>query len=337
MTAQTMPQLDEQLPAFALTAASGERVEVDELIYRGPVVLAAVEADGDNDPRAAMLTDLADRLGGGSGRLVVISPGASVLGSGLAAAGVATWLQDATGEAFAALGLVYKRIGRTRRLGGLFVIDVDRRLRFAFTSAAREAWIPGSFVLSRLDRLGAVGPVAAPKPVPVDTADGDAEPELERLVAAVGRRLGMDSEQLEDLVTATRVRDIGMTTVPDEIITKDGPLDDDEWDVIRMHPERSADMLDPELAGVRETVRASHEHMDGSGYPHGLHADRIPLGARILLAVESYLAMTQERPYGGMLSDRESLERVRLSAGRIYDPEVVAALAAEVDSRAAAA
>jgi HD-GYP domain-containing protein (c-di-GMP phosphodiesterase class II) len=179
--------------------------------------------------------------------------------------------------------------------------------------------------------------VAAPKPVPVDTADGDAEPELERLVAAVGRRLGMDSEQLDDLVTATRVRDIGMTTVPDEIITKDGPLDDDEWDVIRMHPERSADMLDPELAGVRETVRASHEHMDGSGYPHGLHADRIPLGARILLAVESYLAMTQERPYGGMLSDRESLERVRLSAGRIYDPEVVAALAAEVDSRAAAA
>ena len=88
---------------------------------------------------------------------------------------------------------------------------------------------------------------------------------------------------------------------------------------------------------MRETVRASHEHMDGSGYPHGLHAERIPLGARILLAVESYLAMTQERPYGGMLSDAESLERVSLSAGRIYDPDVVAALAAEVDSRAAAA
>ena len=61
------------------------------------------------------------------------------------------------------------------------------------------------------------------------------------------------------------------------------------------------------------------------------------MGARILLAVESYLAMTQERPYGGMLSDAESLERVRLSAGRIYDAEVVAALAAEVESRAQAA
>jgi HD domain len=333
-----MPQLDEQLPAFALTAASGERIEVDELIYRGPVVLAAVEADGDDDPRAAMLTDLADRLRG-TGRLVIVSPGESVLGSALAAAGGATWLQDPTGAAFAALGLVYKRMGRTRKLGGLFVIDVDRRLRFAFTSAAREAWIPGSFVLSRLDRLGAVGPVPAPKAAPVDQAEEDTEPELERLVAAVGRRMGMDAQQLADLVTATRRRDIGMTTVPDEIITKDGPLDDDEWDVIRLHPERSADMLDPDpaLDSVRETVRTSHEHMDGSGYPNGLRADDIPMGARILLAVESYLAMTQERPYGGLLSNAESLERVRLSAGRIYDPDVVAALAAEVESRAEAA
>jgi hypothetical protein len=333
-----MPQLDEQLPAFALTAATGERIEVDELIYHGPVVLAAVEADGDDDPRAAMLIDLADRLHG-TGRLVVISPGASVLGSALAEAGGATWLQDPTGAAFAALGLVFKRLGRTRRLGGLFVIDADRRLRFAFTSAEREAWIPGSFVLSRLDRLGAVGPVAAPKPVPLDPAEAGAEPELERLVAAVGRRLEMDARQLDDLVAATRMRDIGMTTVPDEIITKDGPLDDDEWDVIRLHPERSADMIDPDpaFANVRETVRASHEHLDGSGYPRGLRADRIPLGARILLVVESYLAMTQDRPYGGMLSDADSLERVRISAGRIYDAEVVAALAAEVESRAAAA
>ena len=134
-------------------------------------------------------------------------------------------------------------------------------------------------------------------------------------------------------LTATRMRDLGMTTVPDEIITKDGPLDDDEWEVIRMHPERSADMLDgdPALAGVRETIRTSHEHLDGSGYPHGLRGDRIPLGARILLAVESFLAMTQERPYGGMLSDAESLERVRLSAGHIYDTDVVAALAAELN------
>src|SRR4029079_12306933 len=155
---------------------------------------------------------------------------------------------------------------------------------------------------------------------------------LERLVAAVGRRMGLSETELSDLATATRVRDIGMATVPDEIITKDGPLDDREWAVIRMHPERSADMLDPApaFARVREIVRASHEHLDGSGYPHGLAGDRIPTGARILLAVESYLAMAGERSFGGLLSEQDSLDRIKLGAGRIYDPAVVAALAAGV-------
>lgn len=324
-----MPQLDAKLPDFHLTSTAGELIAVDDLVLRGPVVLAAVEADGDDDPRTAMLTDLAERLGG-SRRLVVMSPGASALGSGLAAAGGATWLQDPTGEAFAALGLNYRRIGRHRKLGGLFVIDADRRLRFAFSTAARDAWIPGSFVLSRLDRLGAAPRAAAADHL--DLSDEAAEPELERLVAAVGLRLGMDSSELADLTTATRVRDIGMTTVPDEIITKDGPLDDDEWAVIRMHPERSADMLDPApaFAPVRAIVRASHEHIDGSGYPHRLAGERIPLGARILLAVESYLSMTAQHPYGGMLTPEDSLERIQHGAGCIYDPQVVAALAAAV-------
>jgi len=325
-----MPQLDEQLPAFQLTSPQGERVAVDDLVQRGPVVLAAIEADGAGDPRAEMLEDLAERLGAGR-TLIVVSPGASALGSSLAASGGATWMQDADGQAFAALGLTYKRIGRTKRLGGLFVIDPDRRLRFAFMSADREAWIPGSFVLSRLDRLGAAAPAPSGAEA-VDVTEDAAEPELERLVSAVGRRMGLSETELSELATATRVRDIGMATVPDEIITKDGPLDDQEWAVIRMHPERSADMLDPApaFARVREIVRASHEHLDGSGYPHGLQGDRIPVGARILLAVESYMAMAGEHGFGGLLSEQDSLDRIKLGAGRIYDPTVVAALAAEI-------
>ncbi len=328
-----MPQLDAQLPAFQLTSAEGERIAVDELVVRGPVVLAALEADLAGDPREELLADLAERLGGSS-RLVVMSPGASTLGRGLAATGGATWLQDTTGEAFAALGLTYhRRIGRSRKLGGLFVIDIDRKLRFAFTSAERDAWIPGSFVLSRLDRLGAAP--QAPAAGPVDLYEEAAEPELERLVLAVGRRLALGATELTDLATATRVRDIGMTSVPDEIISKDGPLDDDEWAVIRMHPERSADMLDPApaFAPVRAIVRASHEHVDGSGYPHRLAGEAIPRGSRILLAVESYLAMTSDHSYGGMLTPQDGLERLELDAGRIYDPAVVAALRAEVGAQ----
>jgi hypothetical protein len=332
-----MPQLDEQLPAFALTSPRGERIAVDDLVCGGPVVLAAIEADGAGDPRSEMLRDLAARLGAGR-TLVVMSPGASALGSSLAASGGAIWLQDPTGEAFAALGLRYKRMGRTKRLGGLFVLDPERRLRFAFMTADRNAWIPGSFVLSRLDRLGAAAP-APPAAEVVDITEDAAEPELERLVGAVARRMGLTDGDLSDLATATRVRDIGMAAVPDEIITKDGPLDDDEWAVIRMHPERSADMLDPApaFARVREIVRASHEHLDGSGYPHGLRADRIPIGARILLAVESYVAMAGERAFGGLLTEQDSLDRIRLGAGRIYDPAVVAALTAEVAAQTAAA
>jgi diguanylate cyclase len=104
-----------------------------------------------------------------------------------------------------------------------------------------------------------------------------------------------------------------------------------------MHPERSADMLDPApaFAPVRAIVRASHEHIDGSGYPHKLAGERIPLGSRILLAVESYLAMTAEHPYGGMLSPEDGLERIQAGAGCIYDPQVVAALAAAVAPGAA--
>src|SRR5207237_926265 len=97
--------------AQVMADAERRRPEADALAGGGPVVLAAIETDGVGDPRAEMLEDLAERLGAGR-TLIVMSPGASSLGSRLAASGGATWLQDADGEAFAALGLTYKRIGR---------------------------------------------------------------------------------------------------------------------------------------------------------------------------------------------------------------------------------
>ena len=138
----------------------------------------------------------------------------------------------------------------------------------------------------------------------------------------------MSAEELSRLTTASRFRDLGMAMVPNSIITKDGPLTDEEWAVIKQHPERSAEMLGAgaSLEPVREVVRASHEHLDGSGYPRGLSGDEIPLGARILLACESYLAMTQERPYREMLGMRDAVEELRQYAGRIYDSRVVDAL-----------
>jgi HD domain len=324
-----MPQLDEQLPAFQLSSADGVHVGLDDLVSHGAVVLAAVSDDGHGDPRAAVLADLAQTLG--EIRLVVVSSGPSQLGGTLADGWGATWLQDPTGDAFAALGLTDPDPTDAERLGGLFVVDAERRLRFAFATADREGWIPASFVLARLERLGLAATDAPGSPAESEP-ELEAELELELLVGAVGRRIGLDAAALADLATATRMRDIGMSTVPDAIITKDGPLDDEEWQLIRMHPDRSAEMLDsrPDLDRVRATVRASHEHLDGTGYPHGLAGDAIPVESRILLAVESFLAMTRDHPYGGILSPAEGLDRIRARAGSIYDPTVVSALASEV-------
>ena len=167
--------------------------------------------------------------------------------------------------------------------------------------------------------------------------------EMDELVRQVGERMGLTGEDLSHLTTASRFRDLGMAMVPNSIITKDGPLTDEEWTVIKQHPERSAEMLGQgaTLESVREMVRASHEHLDGSGYPRGLMGDQIPLGARILLACESYLAMTQERPYREMLGMRDAVDELRQYAGRIYDADVVDALveviAASGDTRASIA
>ncbi len=176
-------------------------------------------------------------------------------------------------------------------------------------------------------------PVAEPPaPTAEPQSQSSVDAEMEALVRSVGERLGMGEDELSRLGTASRFRDLGMAVVPDSIITKDGPLTDEEWDVIKQHPNRSAEMLGSgaQLEPVRAILRASHEHLDGSGYPLGLVGDQIPMGARILLACESYLAMTQERPYREMLGMRDAVDELRQYAGRIYDAQVVDALVAIV-------
>ena len=183
-------------------------------------------------------------------------------------------------------------------------------LRLAFVVQEPGQWIPATFVSSRLARLG----TASPEPVPTaEETKAIGETELEALVRGVGERLGLSPNELTQLATASRFRDLGMSVVPDEIITKEGPLSDDEWAIVRRHPERSAEMLgeSPLFAAVREIVRASHEHVDGSGYPNGLAGERIPLGARILLAAESYLAIAFGRDYHGQQErSREPLDEL---------------------------
>ena len=311
-------------------------------------MLAFLDADLSPDPRLPMLRELGRGAAELGVRVAIVSAADCAAGRQLEAIRMATWLTDA-GKAFETLGLTERRLGRTRRRAGVFVVDAGRVLRFSFSAVEPDQWVPASFVLSRLSRLLATAPpTSAPSSPGPDMAEPAEEQlpavpvdaEMDRLVRAVGRRLGMSGNDLTGLTTACRFRDLGMAIVPDSIIAKD-------WTAERgrvagnsaEHPERSAEMLglSPLLKGVREIVRASHEHLDGSGYPRGLRGDEVPFGSRVLLAVEAYMAMTQERPYREMLGMRDALTELQAYSGRLYDAAVVDALVSEVAADEASA
>ena len=148
------------------------------------------------------------------------------------------------------------------------------------------------------------------------------------LAVAVGRELGLPGFTLEDLRYGGMFHDIGKIGIADEIINKPGPLTDEEFELIKTHPAVGAEILAPIpfFAGVRAIVRHHHEHWDGSGYPDGLRGTRIPLGARIVLAVDAYHAMTSDRSYRKAMSHEAACRELRDNAGTQFDPAVIEAV-----------
>jgi diguanylate cyclase (GGDEF)-like protein len=145
------------------------------------------------------------------------------------------------------------------------------------------------------------------------------------LSAAVGKRLGLAAEELEELVIAAQLHDVGKIAIPDAVLHKSGPLDEGEWTLIRQHPRVGQRILAavPALNGVGAIVRATHERWDGAGYVDGLAGHAIPLAARIIAVCDTFSAMTSDRPYGGAVSVADALAELRRCAGTQFDPEVV--------------
>jgi len=150
---------------------------------------------------------------------------------------------------------------------------------------------------------------------------------LTDMVLGVGADLGIEGKDLKRLELAALFHDIGKIGIPSEIIRKPGPLDDNEWEIMKLHPELGARILAPidRLADVVPIVRACHEHYDGSGYPDQLRGNAIPIEARIILVCDAFDAMTTDRPYRKALSVEEACRRLDESNGRQFDPEIVAA------------
>ena len=145
----------------------------------------------------------------------------------------------------------------------------------------------------------------------------------------LAREMGVHDQELECLRAAALLHDIGKLALPERIISKPGKLTPEEFEKVKAHPLVGAEILqrvgfDPLVPAI---VRAHHERWDGRGYPDGLRGDQIPLGARILSAVDALDALSTDRRYRKALPLSEAMREVSLRAGISFDPEVVALLA----------
>jgi diguanylate cyclase (GGDEF)-like protein len=149
------------------------------------------------------------------------------------------------------------------------------------------------------------------------------------LVVAMARGLGWPETRLARLRLAAVLHDVGKVAVPDRILRKDGPLDDEETAIVRTHPAIGAEMVAriEGLEAIAPWIRHSHEHVDGTGYPRGLRGDDIPLESRLIYVADAFDAMTSDRPYRRALSIDEALEELRLAAGTQFDSACVDLLA----------
>jgi hypothetical protein len=157
------------------------------------------------------------------------------------------------------------------------------------------------------------------------------------LSLAVSDKLGLRFEQRRNVEFAALLHDVGKISVPDEIINKEGPLDEAEWAVMRQHTiegERMLKRIGGVLAEVGRIVRASHEDFDGSGYPDGLAGEEIPIEARIVTCCDAFSAMTTTRSYRKAMSTEVALEELHRCAGTQFDPKVVVALVDLVETGA---
>ena len=158
------------------------------------------------------------------------------------------------------------------------------------------------------------------------------------LVEATASRLGLDVDGIERARTAAELHDVGKVGIPDAILEKPGPLDDEAWSYVRRHTEIGERIVAaaPSLVAVAALVRSSHERWDGTGYPDGLAGEEIPLGARIVAACDAYDAMTSNRPYRPARSAEDAIAELRRCAGSQFDPVAVEAVIAALAARPAA-
>ena len=142
----------------------------------------------------------------------------------------------------------------------------------------------------------------------------------------IAKQVGLSELQLKNLAHGAYLHDIGKLGVPDGILLKPGPLTAGERKLMQQHAQIGFDLIKdiPFLTDAAELVLCHHERFDGSGYPRGLKAEQIPVGARIFAFADTLDALTSNRPYRLASSFESALETIRCQAGRQFDPEFAA-------------
>ncbi|HMJ04313.1 MAG TPA: HD-GYP domain-containing protein, partial [Conexibacter sp.] len=159
--------------------------------------------------------------------------------------------------------------------------------------------------------------------------------QVAKLVVACAQELRLPDEEIATVERAAELHDLGKVGIPSAILTKPGPLSDEEWDFMRRHSIIGERILAgvPSMECVAPLVRAAHEQWDGRGYPDGLAGEQIPLGARIMAVADAFCAMTENRPYAQARSLHSARSELRACSGTQFDPSVLSAFLDMLDRR----
>jgi putative nucleotidyltransferase with HDIG domain len=149
---------------------------------------------------------------------------------------------------------------------------------------------------------------------------------VSKYATELAKAIGYPKDGIRRIRSAALLHDIGKLNLSDNVLTKDGPLSDEEWQMIKNHPELGLNIL-KYVVGLRDCIDAvlyHHERWDGTGYPRGLKEKDIPLDARIVAIADAYDAMVSERCYKkGKLTEEEAIEELVRCAGTQFDPDLV--------------
>jgi HD-GYP domain-containing protein (c-di-GMP phosphodiesterase class II) len=150
----------------------------------------------------------------------------------------------------------------------------------------------------------------------------------------IGEYMNLDSEELDRLRISALLHDVGKIGVDDRVLKKPGKLTDEEFELMKQHPTKGANIMRPvaQLKDMLPGIELHHERMDGAGYPHGLLGDQIPMMARIIAVADTFDAITTNRPYQTAMDIQFARDRIHSLAISKFDPAVVAALEASIES-----